>query len=939
MDGARWQRLSPALDALLELDAEARAAALAAHRREDPAFADELEALLALEADRADFLAEPIVSTLGGVLPGHHVGPYALERLLGEGGMGQVWLARRADGLYERRVALKLLRPGLADPGLRLRFTRERQILARLEHPHIARLLDAGISADQQPYLALDYIDGEPVTDWCRRHRPGVSERVRLFLQVCDAVSHAHTNLIVHRDLKPSNILVTTLDDIRLLDFGIAKLLDTAGHAPEQTRTGVRAFTLHYAAPEQIRGEPVTTLTDVYSLGVVLYELLAGRKPYQPSHPSDAQWEQAILDADPPRPSLALQRAQDDGLDPVQRRRMARAIAGDLDTIVLRALAKLPAHRYPSVEALALDLRRWSEGKPILARPQHLGYRVAKYLRRHRWAVSSAAGVALTLVASMVAVTWQANQAIEESARAQAMQDFVVSLFEQAGTSVGGAPLDVRQLLDAGVQRGDAELAYQPAARAELYGVIARLRLGLGDYEPALALLERQSLILRALDNPPASLRLQSASDHGRTLRLLGRQHDAIDWMQPLQPLALQREQVLPRLAAELYTQLGRARRDVGELEAAGLLFKRALVLRRDGPVPDEAGTVESMADLASLHSAAGRIPQALAGTDAALQRLHARLDARHPLAIELLRTRCALLRVEGRTRIAEQSCRDALALAIELHGARHPMTLDARRQLAALHVDQGRFAEADAEFRDALGWTVARLGPRHPDVARIHNSMGIVAWERGDETAALTELARTVDIWRQTSPSSMLADGLFNYAMVLHATGHDADARPLLEEALALRRTRYGPRHGLIGDTLRMLGEVEHALAPGSGTAHLQQAAQLTRDAYGPDHPNALRAALSRDRIGADGGDAQALVALDRLARTPPDDGELRKIAWLARAHAATARCDGAGATRARAELTALAAQLREALPEGGVIRREVDAAQQRCGALLARR
>jgi len=939
MDVARWQRLSPALDALLELDADARAAALATFRQDDPDFAAELEALLALEADREDFLAEPIVAALSGMLPGRHVGPYELERLLGEGGMGQVWLARRADGLYERRVALKLLRPGLADPDLRLRFTRERQILARLEHPHIARLLDAGISTDQQPYLALDYIDGEPVTDWCRKHQPDVPDRIRLFLQVCDAVSHAHTNLIVHRDLKPSNILVTALDDVRLLDFGIAKLLDTSGQAPEHTRTGARAFTLHYAAPEQIRGEPVTTMTDVYALGVVLYELLAGRKPYQPSRASDAQWEQAILDADPHRPSLALQRGADDGLAPAERRRMARTIAGDLDTIVLRALAKAPAHRYASVEAFALDLRRWRDGRPILARPQRLPYRVGKYLRRHRWAVSSAALVALTLVASMVAVTWQANQAIEESARAQAMQDFVVGLFEQAGTAAGGAPMDIRQLLEAGVQRGDAELAHQPVARAELYGVIARLRLGLGDYEQALALLERQSAVLRAMPDAPPSLRLQSASDHGRTLRLLGRPRDAIAWMQPLQALALQREQVLPRQAAELYTQLGRGRRDIGEPDSARLLFRRALALRRDGAVPDEAGTIESLADLASLHSAAGEIGQALAGTDAALTRLRQRLDARHPLAVELLRTRCALLRADGRTRPAEDNCREALALALYLHGARHPATLDARRQLAALHVDQGRFAEAEAEFRDALGWTVARLGARHADVARIHNSLGIVAWERGDEATALDALARTVDIWRQTSPNAMLADGLFNHAMVLHALGHSAEAKPLLLEALALRRARFGARHGLAGDTLRMLGEVEDALEPGSGRPHLREAADITAHAYGARHPNALRAALSRDRIAANAGDGEALAGLDRLARTPPDDSELRKIAWLARAHAAALRCGVPGAANARNDLAVLATQVRAAQPEGGAISREIDAARQRCGALLARR
>lgn len=939
MDDAHWQRLSPALDALLELDAPARATALDAHRRVDPAFAAELEALLALEAEHADFLAEPAVAALPHMRPGRQIGPYALERLLGEGGMGQVWLAHRADGLYERRVALKLLRPGLADPDLRLRFTRERQILARLEHPHIARLLDAGISADQQPYLALDYIDGEPVTDWCRAQQPGIAERVRLFLQVCGAVSHAHANLIVHRDLKPSNILVTARDDVRLLDFGIAKLLDTPGQSPERTRTGVRAFTLHYAAPEQLRGEPVTTMTDVYALGVVLYELLAGTKPCQPARASDAQWEQAILDVDPLRPSLVLQRGAGDGLDAARRRRMARAIAGDLDTVVLRALAKAPEHRYPSVEAFALDLRRWLDGKPVQARPQRLSYRVGKYLRRHRWAVSSAALFAMTLVASMVAVNWQSQQALEESARAQAMQDFVVGLLEQAGAASGGAPMDVRRLLDAGVQRGDAELAHQPIARAELYGVIARLRLGLGDDRQALALLERQAAILATAPDTPPGLRLQAASDRGRALRLLGRPHDAIALMQPLQALALQREAMLPRQAAELYTHLGRSRRDLAQFEQAAVLFQRALALRRDGAVPDEAGTVESLADLASLHSAAGDLDRALAGTDAAIARLRARLDARHPLAVELLRTRCALLRAAGRTREAQASCRDGLTLALALHGMRHPATLDARRQLAALHVDQGRFAEAEIEFRDALGWTIARLGARHADVARIHNSLGIVAWERGDEAAALAALARAVDIWRQAGADSMLADGLFNQAMVLQAAGRAAEARPLLHEALTLRRARYGAAHGLVGDTLRLLGEVEHALAPGTGRAHLDEAARLTAAAYGARHPAALRAALSRDRAASDAGSAEALAALDTLADLSPDDGELRRIGWLARAHAAAARCGRGAGMHIPGPWPQLSAQIRAAQPQGGAVVREIDALQRRCQTSLARR
>ncbi|MCD9029478.1 tetratricopeptide repeat protein [Luteimonas sp. BDR2-5] len=935
MDTERWQRLSPALDALLELDPPARAARLQALRDDDPDLADELERLLLLEADSGDFLAEPVVASLSGALPGHHIGPYELERLLGEGGMGQVWLARRADGLYERRVALKLLRPGLADPDLRLRFTRERQILARLVHPYIARLLDAGISADQQPYLALDYIDGEPITDWCRARQPSVPERIALFLQVCAAVSHAHANLIVHRDLKPSNILVTALDDVRLLDFGIAKLLDSSGQTREHTRTGVRAFTLHYAAPEQILGEPVTTMTDVYSLGMVLYELLAGCKPFALQRPSDAQWEQAILDADPVRPSQALQRNADAPAG--AHRREVRAISGDLDNIVLRTLSKRPEHRYPSVEALGLDLRRWLEGRPVQARAQGLAYRARKYLRRHRWAVSTATLVVVTLIASMVAVSWQAQQAIRESTRAQAMQDFVIGLFEHAGATHRGAPLDVRELLTAGVQRGDTELARQPLARAELYGVVARLRLGLGDYDQSLALLQRQADILQSLDDPPAGLRVQAVTDIGRTLRLMGRQGDCLAGMLPMRPLVLQREQTLPRQASEFHAQLGRCHRDLGELDAARVLFQRALGLRRE--LQDDAGIVETLADLASLRSAAGETARARDEIRAALARLRGSLGPRHPLAIELLRTQCALERAQSDMRTAERSCAEAVSLAFELHGARHPATLDARRQLAAIHVDQGRFIEADNAFRDALGWTVARLGTHHADVARIHNSLGIIAWERGDIEVALRDLERATAVWADTGPRVLHAGGLFNQAMVLHDIGRDAEARALLEQALPLRIAQLGDTHGLVGDTLRLLGEVDAALDAPEARDALARAVALTAADYGPRHSHTLRAQLSLARFDARRGDDDALQQLDALGMTPETDAELRRLAWLARAYAADVRCSRGERLPARTALTAVEAQMRQAQPEGGAVVREVEAIRAGCGQGLARR
>jgi len=938
MDAERWQRLSPLLDALFELEPEARSQRLRTLRDEDPALADDLESLIALEEERSDFLAEPLVAPLAGARSGVEIGPYRLDRLLGEGGMGQVWLAARSDGLYQRRVALKLLRPGLADTNLRLRFTRERQILARLAHPHIARLLDAGVTADGLPYLALEYVEGEPITDYCRSQGTPLDKRLRMFGQVCDAVSHAHANLIVHRDLKPSNILVTPAGDVRLLDFGIAKLLDSEAPVLEQTRTGMRAFTLHYAAPEQIRGEPVTTMTDVYSLGVVLYELLTDGKPYRLKRQTDAEWEEAILLADPWRPSQFLLRQAEGDTTPPDRsdapalRRRARALIGDLDNIVLKTLSKRPEQRYPSVEALALDLQRYQLGRPVQARPQSWTYRLHKYVLRHRWALATAGAVTVVLSVAMTLVAWQARQAVAEAARAQAMQEFMVGLFEHAGGAPPGESLDLRALLTAAEQRDREEPFHQPRAHAELLGMLARLRLGLGDYREAQDLLRRQAAIVDNDDGIPISLRLESLTQRGQLLELLGQARPCIDLMQPALDSASREQAQLPPQVSEFYSQLGRCRRADGERQSARQLFERSLALRRDPPT-DDVGVVENLVDLASLHADVGETAAASRGFRGALAQLRHHVGARHPLAIDILRSLCSLQRTQGNNAGAERDCQQALALALELHGPDHRASVDARRQLAAIHVDQGRFSEAEVQFKEAQAWMIAKLGAQHEDVARNYNSLGITAWERGDLAAALKALTRAIAIWRRNGDTALLAAGLFNHAMVLHDVGRDREARPLLEESRRLRVARYGEAHELIGDTDRLLGEVQAALGEDEkALAALRNAVELTRSGYGRTHSHTRRAELSQARFGIATGDVDALGQLTALAGRRESDIELRKVNWLARAYLAQTRCEDAHEI-ARTDLDALLEELRIALPEGGVVSREVAAIQAACG------
>ncbi|MEO8200583.1 MAG: protein kinase [Gemmatimonadota bacterium] len=441
---SNWQTLEPLLDQALDLEPEDRVEWLRELSAESPALAAELTAFLAEEAfaDRRGFLADQSDVNLEGV----ELGAYRLERPLGQGGMGTVWLARRTDGRFEGVAALKMLNLALVSPTVQERFRREGSVLARLAHPGIARLLDAGVSSTAQPYLVLEYVDGRPIDDFVEEHRLSLPDRIRLFLQVLDAVGHAHTNLIVHRDIKPSNILVTPDGTVKLLDFGIAKLLDsdTGGDRTALTLEGGRVFTPLYAAPEQVRGDSLTTTTDVYSLGVLLYVLLSGRHPTAEKSRTPADTVQALLTADPSRLGL-----------------------GDLDTILAKALRKPPAERYQTVAAFGDDLNRYLRQEPVSARPQSMAYRVRKFVRRNRTGVIAggltAAGLLVATIFSVIQrreAEFQRDLALRQGRIAAAQVDFQTALLAQ----VGDRPITMREALDSGRVVLEKRFANDPVA-------------------------------------------------------------------------------------------------------------------------------------------------------------------------------------------------------------------------------------------------------------------------------------------------------------------------------------------------------------------------------------------------------------------------------------------------------------------------------------------
>jgi tetratricopeptide (TPR) repeat protein len=482
MDRDRWRILEPLLDRALELSAEERAPWLEELRSESPDLAEELTSLLSGEeaADRRGFLSEPIgLATLDGLA----LGAYTLDRPIGHGGMGTVWLARRTDGRFEGSAAVKLLNLALLSPSGQERFRREGSTLARLTHPGIARLLDAGVSPGGQPYLVLEYVDGEHIDGFAQKRALSVEERVRLVLQVLAAVGHAHANLIVHRDLKPSNILVTRDGTVKLLDFGIAKLLDDEGRGERTAVTveGGRAMTPEFAAPEQVRGETITTATDVYALGVMLYLLLSGRHPTAHGNRSTEAALHALLDVEP-----------------------APLGHGDLDTILSKAMRKAPAERYQSAAAFADDLERWLRHEPVNARGRSLAYRAGRFVRRNRAAVAAGVVIAATLVGAtafsvgqMREAQRQRDAAVAANRRADAQLEFQTLLMSQ----LGDEPLTMREILDRSRPVLERQYAGDPSVLTTLLLQLASRYSELGEMEVRSVLLARaESIAVAAAD-------------------------------------------------------------------------------------------------------------------------------------------------------------------------------------------------------------------------------------------------------------------------------------------------------------------------------------------------------------------------------------------------------------------------------------------------------
>ncbi len=858
-----WDAL---FDELVELAPAARRERLAALSDGNPTLVAFLQKLLRADEVATALPSAPLLArapnlvteALGAALPAldeERIGPYRILGPLGSGGMGEVFLAERADGEFEQRVAIKRIRGDVAASGFLERFRRERQILAGLEHPGIARLLDGGRTAEGAPYIVLELVEGEPITAWCRRTGAGLETRLRLLRETASAVDAAHRRLIVHRDLKPSNLLVTADGRPKLLDFGIAKILSEvsaeAGEAEGRasTETGLQGgpLTPSYAAPEQILGEAVTTATDVFSLGALLYELLAGKPPFPRQGRTLHELARGVESETFTRPSQVAHEVDDAAI-----RAFVPRLGGDLDTIVAKALHRDPARRYPSAAALADDIDRFLDGRPVSARPDSVRYRFGKLVRRHRvafaagaagllLALASAVGFGMRLAAERDVARHEAARADEARREAERVSGFVVGLFAEANPSTSGAhEPTAREILDRGGQRVARELAEEQAVRVRLETAIAEAYLGL--LRPTEAL--RHVAAARAAQaqsggtEPVATGRLLVAEARARLmgnddLRAEAASRQAISLIASAQPGDGR------LLAAAMGTLSGSLFHQGRYADAERALRREMTILAPEGPT--DADLLDSQIKLGGLLRRQGRYDEAARELRAVLAQIAGR-DDRLRQQVDAALTLGVVLRSTSDFAGAEQQFRQGLALAERLDGPQSPGLVDALVSLGFLAAKRGdleaalgfyrraqkiveeaqlgserplegigdvleasgRFDEAAAVYETVLAHNVARQGPASSDIAWNLYALGRIEKGRGRRDAARIRLERSLAAFEASvGPQQYWVSWpLHELGLLALEAGDAAQAVPLLERALSLRQKGLAPGRAEIAET-----------------------------------------------------------------------------------------------------------------------------------------
>jgi tetratricopeptide (TPR) repeat protein/tRNA A-37 threonylcarbamoyl transferase component Bud32 len=727
---------------------------------------------------------------------GTMIGSYTVEKFIAEGGMGHVYLAHRSDEAFDQRVAIKLLPARLATESLRRRFRGERQILANLQHPNIAMLLDGGETDDGVPYLVMEYVDGTPIDEYCQQHEFTLQQRIELFIDVCAAVQFAHANLVVHRDIKPSNVFVTEDGVVKLLDFGIAKLLDPNADPgiAAMTMDGSQLFTPRHASPEQVLGKTITTASDVYALGLMIYELLTGSFPYDVTSKTPPGEIATIITNETPAP-------------PSRRvdSKSARRLRGDLDTIVLNCLRKDPGARYNSVNELAADLERFLTHRPILARPPTLAYIAARFWHRNRAIAVSVVVTAAAIIIGAFAATAGYIQAREseraavlEAQNAEAISGFLVSLFEEANPDVSaGDERSVRDVLAIGRERVDSELADSPITQARVSATLSEVYKGLGDYEQAQDLQQHAVALVEAHAPEDLEMLAMLRVDMGDILRIRGDHDAAVATLHAaLAAFEASGAGISPEWASAL-NNLGLTHEEMAQRDAALARLEQALHMREALFESPHADIANSLHNLAWIYSRGIDLEKAEQYAIEAVAMREAVFGEMHPRVAVTVGQLARIYLARGMLDDAELAARKSVAIAEQIHDTGHPDVSYAYYELADVLQEKGELEESRDLFAQVTAWERVSLGEQSYDYAYSLKAYANVLVELGEFDTAEPLLRQSLAIFDAGPGSARRAwhNALVNLADLLTKAGRFDEAADLLGVGVEIDE-RYETEH-----------------------------------------------------------------------------------------------------------------------------------------------
>ena len=812
LDPAKWELIQEIFHNAADLPHSEQRRFVETQSAGDPDLASAVMEMLEADTRDASFLdrglahaADKVIDTRSASdhpLPTENFGAYHIVGVLGEGGMGVVYLAERAD--LGSRAAIKILRDAWLSPARRERFAAEQRTLAQLTHPSIARLYDSGTLDNGTPWFVMEYVEGTPITDYCHSHATTIEERLNLVRSVCEAVQYAHSHLVIHRDLKPSNILVTPDGTVKLLDFGISKQLETLDPAAHQTKTAVRMLTPAYASPEQIRGEHAGVPVDVYSLGVILYELLTGRLPFDFTNKSAAEAETMVLERTPDKPSSVIARFTDSREAPVDATSASRNSWADLDVLCLTAMHKDPARRYPTVDALVRDIDHFLHQQPLVARGDSTSYRVGKFVARNRSSLAAGAAlfasVVLLVVFYTLRVTTARNDAVAQAARAERMQRFTLNLLQGSDEAVGPSDsLRVVTLIDRGVQEAK-NLDREPAVQAELYETLGSIYVKLGKFEPAdsllkMSLAQRESLFGKSHPTVGLSLVAMGASkiqqaEYDTAEKFVRRGMDILRKNFPPSHPSI----------AKATSVLGQALLESGEYDRAIAVLDSGISVQPDSLSGAEHSVM--LSDLANAHFYAGHY-----NVSDSINRKVLAIDRRiygdrHPHVADDLVNLGAIQLEFSNNPAAEKFYREALAIVRPWYGNDHPETASTATALGRVLVSEKKFDEGVALLKEAVGIQERVYGPVHPRVASALNELGRAAQQQGRLDEAEADFRRMADIYKTVYKDKhyLIGVALSNLAGVYKDRKRYAESERIFQEVLRRYAVVLAPDHQMVG-------------------------------------------------------------------------------------------------------------------------------------------